>query len=129
MWPLLPTDPTCASPGSIAGATVNGAAVHPAFWTDSYEGQQYGIMSFDASSALGEGSAAGQRRSLQGGNKKQRKKDGGGGGSAGASSLTVCIKLKRRGPCSKAGQFCLDGECVFTVKDKREGCCPTLPLV
>lgn len=84
-------------------------------------------MSFDASSALGTGSAAGQRRSLQNTSYKQ-KKNGRGGGSTGGSSLTVCIKLKQKGRCSTAAQFCLDGECVFTVKDKRERCCPTLRL-
>ncbi len=41
----------------------------------------------------------------------------------------MCIQLKRKGPFSTAAQFCLNGECVFTVKDKRERCCPTLPLV
>lgn len=121
-------DPMCATPSAIAGTTANGAAVQPDFWTDSYEGREYGILSFDAS-ALDEGSAAaaGQHRLLLG-KGQQKKRDGKGDGGAAGPSLTVCIRLKRKGPCSTAAKFCLGGDCVFTVKDKRERCCPTMKL-
>lgn len=122
--------PMCATASAIAGTTVNGAAVQPAFWTDSYEGEEYGIMSLSVASAVGEGgrATAGQRRSLLG-KRQQKKKDGKGDGSAAGRSLTVCIKLKRKGPCSTAAQFCFGGDCVFTIKDRRERCCPTRKLV
>lgn len=67
----------CASLGAtgINSTTVNGAAAQPAFWTDSYKGEEYGIMSLDATTwALGEGSAAEQRRSLLSNNNKEQRR-------------------------------------------------------
>lgn len=97
-------------------------------------GEGYGIMSFrNVALALGDdgndNSAARRRRSLLGKQQLQKKKGGKGGGrgAAGPSLITVCVRLKRKGPCSTAAQFCYGGDCVFTVKDRRERCCPTLP--
>ncbi len=52
---------------------------------------------------------------------KQKRKDGRGDSSTGGPSLTaVCIKLKRKGPCGTADQFCLDGECVSPSRTREE---------
>ncbi len=93
--------------------TVNGVVQHPEFWTDSYKGKEYGILTVSAPDA----SKDGWHRALL--------DESWGSGTAGGP-IAVCIKLKRKGPCRTAAQLCYGGKCVFTVKDRRGECCPTL---
>ncbi len=47
---------------------------------------------------------------------------------SGSSTMAICFKLKRQGPCSSVAALCPGGTCVLAVVDRARECCPKLPL-
>lgn len=120
-------NPVCASPKALAGITFNGAKVTPAFSTGTFRGTEYGIVSVSvwvdsrnshSAAAVAAASSAATTAT----------NNGGGDDSWPAPLATVCFRLKRKGPCSSAAQFCYGGQCVFAAVDAERECCPTSPI-
>ncbi len=110
--PSPPTDPACAAPKALGRITINGVKAAPSTTVDTHRGVKAGILTLTPPQP---GNSGGARALLT--NNDPPDED-----------YYVCIKLKKKGPCSTVTQLCCGEACVLTAKDKEHKCCPTSVL-